>query len=309
MKNLSFNSASFNPEFVTGFIDAEGCFYVSILKNTNKVGRVVRPSFHIASHIKDQALLELIREFLGGVGGIYKQGKDSVQYRISSVQDLTDVIIPHFDKYPLITQKRADFVLFKQVVDLIKHKKHVTLEGLQQIVDIKASMNNGLPDTLKAVFPNTNPAPRPINSTKVIPSGFWVAGFVSGDGSFNVNIIKSKTHLSGYQVLLRFFITQHIRDKELLTLLIGYFNCGRISNYKSGQAIDFTVTGVKNIKSSIIPFFIKYNIRGEKAQDFSDFCRIVNLMDQGLHLTDEGLNQIRQIISEMNSYRRKNYMS
>jgi hypothetical protein len=224
----------------------------------------------------------------------------------------------------IITQKYADFILFKQVLDLISLQKHVTLEGLQQILNIKASMNKGLSDTLKAAFPNTSPVPRPVVSTKVIPSGHWVAGFVSGDGSFNVHIAKSKTHLSGFQVQLRFFITQHARDTELLTLLIAYFNCGRITKYKSGwgppllhrgsptccagQAIDFSVTGVNNIKSKVIPsaagwglgtptFFLKYSVIGEKAQDFSDFCEIVSLVDQGLHLTDEGLDQIHQIRS------------
>jgi hypothetical protein len=44
-------------------------------------------------------------------------------------------------------------------------------------------------------------------------------------------------------------------------------------------------------------FFLKYSVIGEKAQDFSDFCEIVSLVDQGLHLTDEGLDQIHQIRS------------
>jgi hypothetical protein len=34
----------------------------------------------------------------------------SVQYRVGSLKDLNDKIIPHFDKYPLITQKKADFI-------------------------------------------------------------------------------------------------------------------------------------------------------------------------------------------------------
>ena len=42
----------------------------------------------------------------------------------------------HFDKYPLITQKKADFEVFKQAVDLVKSKKHLTKEGLQKIVNI-----------------------------------------------------------------------------------------------------------------------------------------------------------------------------
>jgi hypothetical protein len=101
--------ALLNPGFVTGLVDAEGCFYFSILKNNNTIGWAVRPSFHIAVHKNDRALLEAIQAYFKGVGGIYKQGKDSIQYRVSSLKDLITVIVPHFIKYPLITQKYAGF--------------------------------------------------------------------------------------------------------------------------------------------------------------------------------------------------------
>jgi hypothetical protein len=84
-----------------------------------------------------------------------------IQYRVSSVKDL-QVVIDHFDKYPLITQKLADYLLFKRAFELVKRKEHLTTKGLKQIVAIKASMNNGLSEKLKAAFPNTIPAPRPL---------------------------------------------------------------------------------------------------------------------------------------------------
>lgn len=64
-------------------------------------------------HKKDRELLELTQVYFNGVGNITKQGKDSIQYRVSSLKDLA-VIIDHFDNYPLITQKRADYELLKQ---------------------------------------------------------------------------------------------------------------------------------------------------------------------------------------------------
>jgi hypothetical protein len=82
-----------------------------------------------------------IKSYFFGVGNIYKHGKDSIQYRVTSQQDLTNVIIPHLDKYLLITQKQADFELFKKVVspappgmhrtpardvEMINHKEHLT---------------------------------------------------------------------------------------------------------------------------------------------------------------------------------------
>lgn len=55
--------------------------------------------------------------------------------------------------YPLLTQKSVDFFLFKQIIDLINNKAHLTVEGLNQIVNLKASMNLGLSDKLKLEFP------------------------------------------------------------------------------------------------------------------------------------------------------------
>ena len=43
--------------------------------------------------------------------------------------DIFEVIIPHFDKYPLVTQKLADYILFKEIVSLMKNKEHLTLDG------------------------------------------------------------------------------------------------------------------------------------------------------------------------------------
>jgi hypothetical protein len=81
---------------------------------------------------------------------------------------LANIIIPHFDKYGLLTKKRADFILFKSIIELMNEKKHLSSEGLQNIVNIRASINNGLSLALKAAFPNTIPAPRPLILDKVI---------------------------------------------------------------------------------------------------------------------------------------------
>jgi hypothetical protein len=93
-----------------------------------------------------------------------------VSYTVSSVQDLTNVIIPHFDRYPLITQKKADYLLFKKGVDLLNRKVHLEEEGIMQIISVKASLNRGLPPAIVTHFPSVLPDPRPmVNSDIVIP--------------------------------------------------------------------------------------------------------------------------------------------
>lgn len=107
-----------------------------------------------------------------GVGGIYQNGKNnSVQIVINSLSGLK-VIIDHFDKYPLITQKRADYLLFKMGVDLIKNKEHLTIEGFRKIIAIRASMNKGLSDQLKEIFSDIVPVSRPLVEDYTIPHPF-----------------------------------------------------------------------------------------------------------------------------------------
>jgi hypothetical protein len=60
-------------------------------------------------------------------------------------------------------------LLFKQVVDLMKRKEHLTKEGLNKIVSIKSSLNNGLSEDLMAAFPAILPVIRPqIMSPKIM---------------------------------------------------------------------------------------------------------------------------------------------
>ena len=141
-----------NPWFITGFVDAEGCFALAI---RNKKGRYYcEPRFAISLHNCDLALLKEIQIYFGGAGSIVKHGKDSSQYVITSVKQLSTpsgssrtlkgpggtVILTHFDSYPLITQKYADFCLFKMAVQLIQNKAHLVCAHLE--VSFQVHTNN-----------------------------------------------------------------------------------------------------------------------------------------------------------------------
>jgi hypothetical protein len=54
------------------------------------------------------------------------------------------------------------------VIEIMSRKEHLTIEGLQQIINIKATINRGLSDDLKKAFPNTIPVQRPLVLNQVI---------------------------------------------------------------------------------------------------------------------------------------------
>lgn len=194
-----------DPWFLTGFTDAEGYFGVNVLKNSaSTLGYRVNLTFTIGLHNKDLALLEKIRDYFNGIGNITKLGEESSQFRVTSIEELR-AIIDHFDTYPLLTQKGGDFLLFKQIYNMIVIKQHLSLEGLNNIIAHKASMNLGLSESLKESFSMIIPVTRPIIPVVEIPSPYWFTGFVCRDGCFMVSIGKSKTVKSGFFFRLFFF--------------------------------------------------------------------------------------------------------
>ena len=206
--STSNSSSNVNPWFWTGLIDAEGSFSIIVSKSqTHKLGWRVEAKFQMGLHQRDLTLLLLLQQILGGVGTIYEHPTiNKVNYSINSKKDLTN-LINHLEKYPLLTQKAADFILFKEVVDMLNNKAHLSNQGLNQIINMKASMNLGLSDFLKSEFNKFTPVERQIIKTESIPDSNWVAGFVTGDGSFDVKITQQQTNNIGYRVQLRFRIS------------------------------------------------------------------------------------------------------
>ncbi len=142
LSDTSHKLPSLDPWFITGLVDAEGCFRTSIIKDTRtKTGWQVVCNFQIDLHIRDLTLLQQIQTYFGGYGGIYtKTGGVGYTYKISSLSHITEVIIPHFDLFPLKSEKLADFMLFKLIITKIQLKEHLTMEGVKDIVAIRASI-------------------------------------------------------------------------------------------------------------------------------------------------------------------------
>ena len=73
--------------------------------------------------------------------------------------------------------------------------------------------------------------------------------------------------------------------------------------YKNNNCFNLTVRKFSDINTKIIPFFIKYQIRGNKYLDFQDFCKVSKLIKDKKHLEIEVLKKITLIRSRMNTKR------
>ncbi len=144
--------------------------------------------------------------------------------------------------------------------------------------------------------------------------GYYIAGFVDGEGSFHVAIQKSKNVRLGVQVIPEFHVSQNANRTATLELLQKTLDCGYIKpNHRKRLNDRSNVLVVRNhqhLKNKVIPFFKKYKIISCKNEDFIKFTDIVTMIGKGCHLQKKGLIRILKIAFSMNEggrYRKIKY--
>jgi len=293
-----------NPNWVTGFVDGEGCFNVYLgRRNYRKSGWHIQACFQVALHIKDLNLLLQLKSFFGEIGTILvNKDRTCVYYKIRKLDDIIRIIIPHFDKYPLITYKQNDFKIFKNIVELMNKSEHLTKDGLMKIINLKAFLNKGLSNKLN-VYSNVTKLNKVNMNIPDIIDYNWIAGFFSGEACFFINIYKAKKLKIGYGITLQIIIGQHIRNKLLLNNINNTLGCGTIFERINKDMIILTISKFDDVFSKVIPLLNEYKIEGIKYLDFQDFCKAGELINKKIHLTLKGLKKIHIIKSGMNKNR------
>ena len=118
-----------DAEWITGFVDGEGCFHVGINRHADlKCGYQILPEFTVVQHERDVELLRAIRDYFG-CGVVRTNHGDRWAYRVRSKEHLLRRIVPFFIEHPLKSQKRADFESFRSVLQLMKVGDHLTVEA------------------------------------------------------------------------------------------------------------------------------------------------------------------------------------
>ena len=130
-------------EWVTGFVDGEGCFHVGINERSDMTsGFQVLPEFTVVQHERDVQLLHAMKSFFG-CGVVRINHGDRMAFRVRSQEHLRTRIIPFFDRHPLLSKKRADYEKFRRVLLMMEAGEHLTVDGVKEIRRVVAQMNRG----------------------------------------------------------------------------------------------------------------------------------------------------------------------
>ena len=129
--------------YITWFVDWEWCFSVSFsLKEKLKTKIELRPSFSISQNKFSKEILFDIQKFFNCGAIRFSRNDQTYKYEVRSIDDLMKYIIPHFEKYNLLTKKKEDFEKFAYICKLIYQTKHRNVSYLTEIIDIAYTMNS-----------------------------------------------------------------------------------------------------------------------------------------------------------------------
>ncbi len=130
-----------NPQWIAGFVDGEGCFHISVNPHREmKIGFQVLPEFTVVQHVSDVQILFALKSYFK-CGVVRVNHGDRMAYRVRNLEHLVNVIIPFFEQNPLKTKKEIAFLKFKDVIQMMQNKLHLTYEGIEKIKFIAEAMN------------------------------------------------------------------------------------------------------------------------------------------------------------------------
>ncbi len=282
-------------EWLVGFTDAEGCFSISCQKE-NKWNL----TYKLTQSKKNGKLLYYIKEQLKCGSITEEDGK--LNYRIRDKVNLSNILIPIFENFPLLSFKFFDFIKFKDVLDILNNTIDYPVgEKRNKKIEEIISKNNSIQHSTKLTWVNlindnmrcspvwgkTNKKESDKEYWNSIISKPWLIGFIEGDGSLYITKKEEKRYCHG------FGITQK-KDKIILEGIKQIFKIpSKVIKKDNYYKLDNTNN---RVNLSLIEFF-KDSFKGIKSLQYSIWAR--SLRKSTTMLNKEEKNQYLKEIQDL----------
>lgn len=270
-----FKNSTDNIEWLVGISDGVGNFHFC---QTNK--GVWKFKFKIAQSNCNLRLLYHIKSLLGvGSVSVPNSKDNTAEFRILNIQHIIQYILPIFDRYPLLTSKHFNYILFREAILIFADPLKSKEQKDKLITDIKIKSES----SMNYISPAWGIIGNTVNSVKdamKVMSIYWLTGFTEVAGSFY--LVKKDP-----QLLLHIFeltIKHEVIVLEAISMILQLNfiynktnNTGVVTGYKEIQYIvDFFHNKLKGMKS--LEYRIWARSFTKKKKDFKYLTNIKNLM-------------------------------
>jgi LAGLIDADG endonuclease len=301
MKNNNIKT-NITPWWLTGFAQADGSFQVVMTSRPdNKLLYSPRPVFSLTQSIRDCEMIEAVHNYLG-VGQL-SVSRGCITLTVCNLQKIMNVIIPHFDKYPLRGGKYLSYLRFKIVTLLKANKIHLTLPGLLQIIHLVCIRPGHFDEIMTKMIQKfgTLPSFGPIDINDYVVTSVlakemdinYITGLIDGDGSFNFSFPKGQR-----RVIPNITVIASLEDYSVLEDLQEYFGKGNIY-YLSSAAAVFKLHTVSSILS-VWPLLLQGNFNSVKRTYLASYYEALVLLQEHGVKQDKHLLKIVDLVYDMN---------
>lgn len=310
MINSVNNNLNFTEDWLSGFIQSDGCFTITFEKRITGLLLRPKPIFVLTQDISELEMFKRLHEFLGQ--GYITKSKINVSLYITSLAGLQKVLFPILDKHPLRFGKLTAYFIFKNIVEAMLEKKHLKLEGLLGIIYASFKLNaetgrrteEAKENLIKFLESKHGILPAPlcmVNIPDIKPisespmSLDFIAGLIDGDGSFNVAFqIKPYRRLR-----VNFTVVQETSCAEVLTMLNSVFTCGNVYNLPS-KASRYQVENVDLILSNIKPVLDKLYLNTYKQDMYKIAMKVCEIIKTKDYKSDQVFKELVELAYDSN---------
>jgi hypothetical protein len=237
---------------------------------------------------------------------------------VNKLDELNNIIVPHFNTYSIYCGKLHAFILFKKIVHALFHKEKRMLEERRELLNLALSMNKTNNRTIERIETlyslmgisvnnidnkNKNMVTEAHNYTlrdsKLIEitdnlSNEFISGVIDGDGSFFISFQKDGKIKTGFN------ITNEPDSRPLLEKIkIQLKNIGSIQEGSKNELV-YTVNGINQINEVLIPFMDNSPIFSERALHYFKFKAVSLLLKEENPLTLQSKLKIVELAYNMN---------
>jgi len=308
--------------WVSGFTQSDGSFSIIFEKRVHGIPIRPRPVFTLTQSLKEIDMLIAIQNFLG-VGTIQiNEERNVANFIVRSIDDIFNVILPFFNTYKVRGGKYKSYLIFKEVVLMMKNNAHLTLYGTLLILELSYFMNK---DTLRStkskielinsitgklslsqieakslkidIKDRLDAIEKAFNSNSLISkiSLDFIIGLIDGDGSFNISF-----HYSRKRIVVNFTVIQDLASVSVLEELKIFLNCGTIYRLPSAAA-RFQVENIDSILTNIYPLFKNETFNTEKYFHFDIMIKVCEIIKHEGYKDNKTLKKIVDLAYNMNN--------
>lgn len=264
-------------QWLVGFTDGDGNFHIS--HQGDKWGL----SYKLAQSRYNLRVLHYVKKQLG-VGSVTNDGTKA-QFFIRDRKIIETVLIPIFDKHPLLTTKYFDYVKFKKALTILNNINLSKQDKNLRLLAIKNSKANN--EYISPIWRTVNLPLVDIKSAKQVMTKSWLVGFIEAEGSFYLVNIESNGIVHGFGV------TQKL-DKIVLESIAFVLHINTIVRYR--ELHNFYILDTTNSRAieNIISFF-KNTIKGMKSLEYKIWARAYTKNKGNFNKLLEIRNTIRRL--------------